>query len=311
VKLAVLIGGLAAASPALAVLPIDPPPGAAVTWTRAPRIAVQPVPTAPVTGHGQPVATLEGLVEEQVWRLATPAPSSLEAARAAEARLVANGYERVFDCAAPQCGGFDFRFALPLAAAPAMEVDLGDFHYTVLRRGDADYVTLFASKAGLVTFLQVATIAVGAAPPPPPPAGTLEATEAQPVLVAAPEPGDFAAELREAGRAVLRGIDFAPGRADLLPGADAALADLAGILAADPGLRVAIVGHTDATGALEANVALSRKRAETVREALVAAHGADAARLTAQGVGPLAPRAANDTEENRALNRRVEVVVLP
>jgi OOP family OmpA-OmpF porin len=62
------------------------------------------------------------------------------------------------------------------------------------------------------------------------------------------------------------------------------------------------------SGDLEHNLDLSKRRAAAVVQALVADHGISADRLTPRGVGPLAPVASNDSEEGRALNRRVELV---
>ena len=109
---------------------------------------------------------------------------------------------------------------------------------------------------------------------------------------------------------VLRGLDFASGEAVLGPGPHADLAALAAFLAQDPETRIALVGHTDNVGALDANIALSQARAEAVRARLIADHGVDGARVEARGVGYLAPVAANDTSEGREINRRVEVVLL-
>ena len=72
-----------------------------------------------------------------------------------------------------------------------------------------------------------------------------------------------------------------------------------------------LVGHTDTVGSLDANIALSRRRAEAVRARLVEAHGVDGARIDARGVGYLAPAVANDSDEGREANRRVEAVLLP
>ncbi len=69
-----------------------------------------------------------------------------------------------------------------------------------------------------------------------------------------------------------------------------------------------IVGHSDNQGGLDANLALSKHRAEAVRDALVE-RGVDAARLEAHGVAYLAPITTNATEEGRAVNRRVELVL--
>ena len=88
------------------------------------------------------------------------------------------------------------------------------------------------------------------------------------------------------------------------------LAALAKWLQDQPDARVALVGHTDASGGLEANIALSRKRAEAVRQELTRRFNIPANRVEAQGVGPLAPRAPHRSDKDRALNRRVEAVLL-
>ena len=70
------------------------------------------------------------------------------------------------------------------------------------------------------------------------------------------------------------------------------------------------MGHTDAVGSLEANTALSRRRAEAVRRRLIDIHGADPAQVTAHGAGYLAPLASNLSAPGREMNRRVEAVLL-
>ena len=75
-----------------------------------------------------------------------------------------------------------------------------------------------------------------------------------------------------------------------------------------PSLRLHVVGHTDNVGALAHNMTLSKQRAEAVVNALVTNYQIAAARLIANGVGPLAPVASNAAEEGRAKNRRVELV---
>lgn len=77
------------------------------------------------------------------------------------------------------------------------------------------------------------------------------------------------------------------------------------------GLAVEIGGHTDAVGAQAYNLELSRLRAEAVREALCRRPGVDCARLSVVGYGMDRPVAPNDTEEGRALNRRVVFRRLP
>jgi OOP family OmpA-OmpF porin len=87
-----------------------------------------------------------------------------------------------------------------------------------------------------------------------------------------------------------------------------AIKAIAELLAAQAALKIFVVGHTDNVGTLASNLTLSRQRAEAVVAALVANHGVAPSRLVADGVGPLAPVAPNDSEEGRQKNRRVEIV---
>jgi OOP family OmpA-OmpF porin len=77
-----------------------------------------------------------------------------------------------------------------------------------------------------------------------------------------------------------------------------------------PARKIVVRGHTDSTGSEEINQAVSRKRANRVREYLVADQELPPGRIVAEGLGPSRPVATNATEAGRALNRRVEIVVL-
>lgn len=114
--------------------------------------------------------------------------------------------------------------------------------------------------------------------------------------------------LKATGHVAVNGIYFDTGKADIKPKSAPAIDEVAKLLKGDAGPQVFVVGHTDTVGSLEANLKLSQARAEAVRRALVDAHGIAASRLKAFGAGPFAPVAANDTEEGRGRNRRVELV---
>jgi outer membrane protein OmpA-like peptidoglycan-associated protein len=118
----------------------------------------------------------------------------------------------------------------------------------------------------------------------------------------------FKSGLNSTGHVEVPGIYFDTGKSVLKPESDAAVAEVAKLLQADPALKVYVVGHTDNVASLALNMSLSKARAEAVVQALVAKHGIAAARLTGQGVGPLSPVASNDAEDGRAKNRRVELV---
>jgi outer membrane protein OmpA-like peptidoglycan-associated protein len=89
------------------------------------------------------------------------------------------------------------------------------------------------------------------------------------------------------------------------------LGAIAAMLTANPDLRLAVVGHTDAEGTHEHNLDLSKQRADTVIAALIETHGIAEDRLFAAGASFLSPVASNDSAAGRALNRRVELVRVP
>jgi outer membrane protein OmpA-like peptidoglycan-associated protein len=71
---------------------------------------------------------------------------------------------------------------------------------------------------------------------------------------------------------------------------------------------VNIQGHTDDVGDDAKNMALSENRAKDVRAYLIS-QGVDASRLTAKGFGETVPKVENDSEANRAMNRRTDFVI--
>jgi outer membrane protein OmpA-like peptidoglycan-associated protein len=103
-------------------------------------------------------------------------------------------------------------------------------------------------------------------------------------------------------------LDFETGSATITAGSAAFLDDLAGELKAAPG-NLEIIGHTDSRGNEATNLALSKRRAEAVRQALLE-RGVAADRITATGKGSSEPIADNTTEEGRRTNRRVQFRVI-
>ena len=118
----------------------------------------------------------------------------------------------------------------------------------------------------------------------------------------------LAGDISRTGHSAVYGIYFDTGKADVKPESDAALKEIAKMLQENPALKLLVVGHTDNVGTLASNMDLSKRRAAAVVQVLTATNGVAAARLLAQGAGPLAPVASNGTEEGRAKNRRVELV---
>lgn len=119
--------------------------------------------------------------------------------------------------------------------------------------------------------------------------------------------GELEKQLKATGRARVYGIRFALDSAVIQPESYPILTDIIDVLKADAALRLAIEGHTDATGSAEHNWTLSEQRAASVKTYLVE-KGIAADRLTTAGFGPEKPVADNDSELGRAQNRRVELV---
>jgi outer membrane protein OmpA-like peptidoglycan-associated protein len=103
---------------------------------------------------------------------------------------------------------------------------------------------------------------------------------------------------------VLFGYD----RADLGASAQSNLDKLVNVLNKYPDTNIQIIGHTDSKGSDDYNLGLSERRANAVVNYLHT-HNIASSRLSAKGMGEADPIAANDTEENRSLNRRVEFVI--
>ena len=148
-----------------------------------------------------------------------------------------------------------------------------------------------------------APVAVAEAPPPPLP-------PIWPAAVAfAPTPG-LQRAVRDGHLALLVQVQFARNAANILPVSLPLLDQVIEVLRNMPEIRkVRIEGHTDGRGKPAYNRRLSQRRAESVLRHLMAA-GIDASRLRAKGFGADRPIAPNDTQANRAKNRRVEFVVL-
>ena len=105
-------------------------------------------------------------------------------------------------------------------------------------------------------------------------------------------------------------ITFATDSAVVGVSAQRDLGALAQNLLKYPDSQVIVTGHTDSTGPLQHNMALSQRRAQSVAQILTT-NGVPSRRVTTQGMGPNRPVATNDTEAGRAANRRVEIVIRP
>lgn len=314
---ALLPGLVAAVAPAAQALTLDFPGPATVTANRSEPLTSFLLPIGPYGAAGLPTRRIEGALDQTAWRITAPAvaPQSLTTLAILQplrAQLLADDYAVIFECETAACGGFDFRYATDLLPEPDMHVDLGDFRYLALERssdGGPDVLSLMVSRSATAGFVQLTQLGAAAEPAPlpdvadtPPPPDITTATDT-------PPPDDLGARLERDGAVVLDDLVFASGTSSLAAGDYTSLADLAAYLLGHPGRAVMLVGHTDAVGSPGANAALSRQRAAAVRQHLIGSLGVPASQIGADGVGYLAPRASNLTEEGRAQNRRVEAVL--
>ena len=94
----------------------------------------------------------------------------------------------------------------------------------------------------------------------------------------------------------------------ILPTSNAEIERLSLFLKRNKQVCIEIIGHTDNQGSKSYNLDLSQRRANALMNALIK-KGISADRLTSKGMGSEAPIATNDTEEGRAQNRRVEIII--
>jgi len=130
---------------------------------------------------------------------------------------------------------------------------------------------------------------VAQAPPPPPPSPPMPATKK---------------------KIVLRGVHFDFDKSTIRSDSVPILRAAADTLKENPELDVVVEGHTDGKGTAAYNQHLSMRRATAVRDYLVKL-GVPSRRMSIRGKGKTQPVAGNDSDEGRAQNRRVELLVQP
>lgn len=280
------------------------------------------IPTGPaINNDGSWVAESSESLEGRTTRLMYLIPhgrSSLEVFRNYERSLAERGFEVLFSCSAEACGGkgggswgpgqrlqdliYPSGRRLGKAgqhAATAYNYSVKDRRYLAARSkdgltvvgvflADAKHIFLKENKNRVAVHVDV-----------------VELAEMEHRMIDA---SAMAKSIGETGSVKLDNVYFDFAAATLTAQSDAAIAEMAKLLKDNPGLEIYVVGHTDSVGAYQANLDLSRRRAEAVVNALVSRHGINSASVVPAGVGPLAPIASNATEAGRAQNRRVELV---
>ncbi|MDE1164148.1 MAG: OmpA family protein [Pseudomonas sp.] len=135
----------------------------------------------------------------------------------------------------------------------------------------------------------------------------------EPKVRAAVVDSQFTVERRENVLVIIAPVDtsFNPKRPEmLLPISLGPITNVAKAIETDPKTAVLVLGHGDTSGASDTNLKISQQRAQSVA-AIFRLSGLERNRLSLRGMGSVMPRAANDSLQGRALNRRVEIMLTP
>ena len=239
------------------------------------------------TGAPEKIKKLEGKVTRIYYRN-PPDRSTTEIFRNFEDGLKRGGAQILFSCAANACGTPIRWTKVNGIRSMGGQIDNRYVAGEITRADVESFVSVFVgSGATQVDIIE-----------PKPMEGGLVTVNAD----------ALAAGIDAEGHIAVYAILFDTGQSTLKPESTAAISEIAKLLKNRMDLKLFVVGHTDNTGGFDLNLKLSRDRAAAVTQSLISDHGIAAARLTPQGVGPLAPVASNGSEEGRAKNRRVDLV---
>lgn len=141
------------------------------------------------------------------------------------------------------------------------------------------------------------------------PKNPLETPEPEPKTAEVTVKKDEPMEAKKGRRYPLDGVNFEQSKTTMLSGSELKLNELLKFMVENPGVKIEVIGHTDKIGDERQNQRLSQFRARTVANWLFN-KGIESSRITTTGKGSSEPLAANDSEETKAQNRRIEVLVI-
>ena len=216
-------------------------------------------------------------------------------------QLTKQGYTLALQCTDQACGGYDFKFSLPVIAPPAMYVDLGNYIFLSAYKGNNRAVWILVSRSLQQTHMQITQLSP-----------TTDATVPLSVLPDPTNTDQLETQLTEVGHFILPDLTFEAGSATLDGETFLSLQTLAEFLSKKPDQSIVLVGHTDSSGSHDKNLELSKERAQAVQSMLLAQFpNIQPERITSEGLGYFAPVASNSSPKGREMNRRVEAVLIP
>jgi len=264
---------------------------------------------------GKPVLqTVEGRISNKLY-WAPKGRSSLEVFRNYQSALAAAGFETIASCEAAACAklGTDWLVKhMPANVAWQAQTSEADRLFDNISNG-FHHISAKKVAANGTVYVQIALIGgddnnkkfPGRVPQFVQIVEPVQLDGGK-VVVNASVIGD---SLKRDGRIALYGVLFDTNKAVVKAESNLALEEMAKALKADPALKVFVVGHTDNQGNVQANTVLSQKRAEAVVDMLHKQYSVAMDRMQAHGLANFSPVANNTSEEGRAKNRRVEMVV--
>ncbi|MEO7254223.1 MAG: OmpA family protein [Casimicrobium sp.] len=280
--------------------------------------------TRDVDGSATPTRSLDRSGQRTALQYVTPVGrSALEVVRSYQQASKPAGFETVFECAGEACGdsrdirkNYFMGLVVPdsywakaddhTPAACAGGAFASEFRYAVLdNKSTGAVIAVSAWRPGDVSvyceeaeFKKRSSVFVVKIEP--------KAREQRMETLSASEMNQ---SLTANGKVAVYGILFDTNKSDIKPESKASLDQIGALLKQQGSLKLHVVGHTDNVGNLPANLDLSRRRADAVATTLSRDYGIARDRLTANGVGSLAPVASNASDAGKAKNRRVELVL--
>ncbi len=264
----------------------------------------------------KPSKSVSGEITRRAW-IIRGSSNAIALSEQLGQQLTREGYRVQWKCTTDECGGFDFRYGIETSPPPKFQVDIDDFYYFDYRNSQGQIETLLVSDVNENLFLQQTSITPMELPEisenPTTEAGDGEGgirptTPKTPTTQPKPEPQND--EHNNDTRNILSSVTFDSGSSTPSNYDKTELQKIAERLSKNSVLKVYIVGHSDQSGSLAANLNITKARAQSVRQILINEFQISPDRIFAEGVGFLAPIANNNTEAGQAKNRRVEAVYL-
>ena len=297
-----IVLALTLSHPVFAGLDVPYPNGIERLFTEQTDDGTLRVPVAPWSQQsGVPHDKRSGTATVSTFALRATSITPAQVATPIRKALQDADFQITVDCMSNECGGFDYRVNTPIVSPPNMYVNLRDFLSITGTKGSDQIINILISRIGERIYIQERRVD---------PAADAPVTTSKITTIAQPTPTtNISDQFNQTGAITLEGLDFTSGSTNLGEGPFSVLSELANYLRQNPNTKIILVGHSDAFGGLDSNIAISKQRAEAVRQRLISKYGIQKSRITAQGIAYLSPRASNQTPEGREQNRRVEAVV--